>query len=98
MAILTQPKNAVTKQFARLFEMDDIELTFEAGALDAIAEQALSRKLGARGLRSMLEQILLEPMFELPSEDRTTRATLHLTRVLVEKELGIPSIPIPAAG
>jgi len=98
VAILTQPKNAVTKQFARLFEMDDIELTFEAGALDAIADQALLRKLGARGLRSMLEQILLEPMFELPSEDRTTRATLHLTRQLVEKELGIPSLPIPAAG
>jgi len=98
VAILTQPKNAVTKQFARLFEMDDIELTFEAGALDAIADQALLRKLGARGLRSMLEAILLEPMFELPSEDRTTRATLHLTRSQVEKELGIPSLPIPVAG
>jgi ATP-dependent Clp protease ATP-binding subunit ClpX len=98
VAILTQPKNAVTKQFAKLFEMDDIELTFEQGALDAIADQALARKLGARGLRSMLEQILLEPMFELPSEDRTTRAKLHLTRQTVEKELGIASLPIPAAG
>ena len=98
VAILTQPKNAVTKQFAKLFEMDDIELTFESGALDAIADPALLRKLGARGLRSMLEQILLEPMFELPSEDRTTRATLHLTRQTVEKELGIASLPIPAAG
>ena len=46
----------------------------------------------------MLEQILLEPMFELPSETRTTRATLHLTRAQVEKELGIPPLPIPAAG
>ena len=98
VAILTQPKNAVTKQFMRLFEMDDIELTFEAGALDTIAEQALLRKLGARGLRSMLEQILLEPMFELPSEERTTKATLHLTRAMVEKELGITSLSIPAAG
>jgi ATP-dependent Clp protease ATP-binding subunit ClpX len=98
VAILTQPKNAVTKQFMRLFEMDDIELTFEPGALDTIADQALLRKLGARGLRSMLEQILLEPMFELPSEDRTTKATLHLTRAQVEKELGISSLPIPAAG
>ena len=95
MAILTQPKNAVTKQFVKLFEMDDIELSFEAGALDAIAEQALTRKLGARGLRSMLEQILLEPMFELPSEKRTTRATLHLTRPEVEKELGLPIPPDP---
>ncbi|WP_306602068.1 ATP-dependent Clp protease ATP-binding subunit ClpX [Geothrix sp. 21YS21S-2] len=98
VAILTQPKNAVTKQFMRLFEMDDIELTFEAGALDTIADQALLRKLGARGLRSMLEQILLEPMFELPSEERTTKATLHLTRAMVEKELGITSLSIPAAG
>jgi len=98
VAILTQPKNAVTKQFARLFEMDDIELTFEAGALEAIADQALARKLGARGLRSMLEQILLEPMFELPSEERTAKGTLHLTRAQVEKELGITTMPIPVAG
>jgi ATP-dependent Clp protease ATP-binding subunit ClpX len=98
VAILTQPKNAVTKQFIRLFEMDDIELTFEAGALDAIADQALLRKLGARGLRSMLEAILLEPMFDLPSEERTTRLTLHLTRAMVEKELGLPSLTIPVAG
>jgi len=98
VAILTQPKNAVTKQFARLFEMDDIELTFEAGALDAIADQALLRKLGARGLRSMLEQILLEPMFELPSEERIAKGSLHLTRAQVEKELGISALPIPAAG
>jgi len=98
VAILTQPKNAVTKQFTRLFEMDDIDLTFEAGALDAIADQALLRKLGARGLRSMLEQILLEPMFDMPSETRTTRASLHLTRQAVERELGLGSLPIPVAG
>jgi hypothetical protein len=67
VAILTQPKNAITKQFVKLFDMDDVDLSFEEGALDAIAEQALTRKLGARGLRSMVEQILLEPMFELPS-------------------------------
>jgi ATP-dependent Clp protease ATP-binding subunit ClpX len=98
VAILTQPKNAVTKQFTRLFEMDNIELTFETGALEAIADQALLRKLGARGLRSMLEQILLEPMFELPSEGRTTIGALHLTQQMVEKELGITSLFIPAAG
>jgi ATP-dependent Clp protease ATP-binding subunit ClpX len=79
--------------------MDDIELTFEAGALETIADQALARKLGARGLRSMLEQILLEPMFDLPSETRTSRITLHLTRAMVEKELGVSSgLTIPAAG
>lgn len=68
--ILTQPKNAVTKQFIKLLEMDDIELSFEEGALEAIADQAMARKLGARGLRSLLEQILLEPMYELPSKVR----------------------------
>lgn len=96
--ILTQPKNAVTKQFAKLFEMDDVELVFDESALEAIADQATTRKLGARGLRSMLEQILLEPMFELPSESRTTKSVLRITREHVEKELGLPSVDIQAAG
>ncbi|HWQ08588.1 MAG TPA: AAA family ATPase, partial [Holophaga sp.] len=98
VAILTQPKNAVTKQFAKLFDMDEVELVFEEAALEAIADQAMVRKLGARGLRSMLEQILLEPMFEMPSEDRTAKTVLHITRERVEKELGLPSMPISAAG
>jgi ATP-dependent Clp protease ATP-binding subunit ClpX len=98
--ILTQPKNAVTKQFTKLFAMDDVELVFEDGALEAIADQAATRKLGARGLRSMLEHILLEPMFELPSESRTTKTVLRITRELVEKELGIAAadVQIQAAG
>ena len=96
--ILTQPKNAVTKQFQKLFEMDDVELSFEDGALEAIADQALSRKLGARGLRSLLEQILLEPMFELPSAERTQKEALRLTRKKVEEVLGLPPTPISAAG
>src|SRR5690348_10598941 len=62
VAILTQPKNAVTKQFQKLFDMDDIELSFDDGALEALADQALTRKLGARGLRGLLEQVLLDPM------------------------------------
>jgi ATP-dependent Clp protease ATP-binding subunit ClpX len=98
VAILTQPKNAVTKQFAKLFDMDDVELVFEEAALETIADQAMARKLGARGLRSMLEQILLEPMFEMPSESRTTKTVLRISRERVEKELGLPSIPISAAG
>jgi ATP-dependent Clp protease ATP-binding subunit ClpX len=98
VAILTQPKNAVTKQFTKLFDMDDVELVFEQAALETIADQAMTRKLGARGLRSMLEQILLEPMFEMPSESRTGKVVLHITRERVEKELGLPSIPISAAG
>jgi ATP-dependent Clp protease ATP-binding subunit ClpX len=96
--ILTQPKNAVTKQFAKLFDMDDVELIFDDSALEAIADQATTRKLGARGLRSMLEQILLEPMFELPSETRTGKTLLRITREHVEKEMGLPSVEIQAAG
>ncbi|HJV91023.1 MAG TPA: ATP-dependent Clp protease ATP-binding subunit ClpX [Holophagaceae bacterium] len=98
VAILTQPKNAVTKQFQKLFDMDDIELTFEDGALEAIAEQALTRKLGARGLRGLLENILLEPMFELPSDGRSAKEPLRLTRQRVEEVLGIPPTPIADAG
>jgi ATP-dependent Clp protease ATP-binding subunit ClpX len=98
VAILTQPKNAITKQFVKLFDMDDVDLSFEEGAIDAIAEQALTRKLGARGLRSLVEQILLEPMYELPSDKRTSRETLRITRQKVEEVMGLPSHQISAAG
>jgi len=96
--ILQEPKNAITKQYIRLFEMDDIELSFEEGALEAIAQQATTRKLGARGLRSLMEQVLLEPMFDLPSEEREDRAPLRITRKKVEEILGIQPAPISAAG
>ncbi len=65
--ILTQPKNALVKQYQRLFEMEDISLQFADDALRAIAAKAIKRKTGARGLRSIMEGILLEPMFDLPS-------------------------------
>jgi ATP-dependent Clp protease ATP-binding subunit ClpX len=65
--ILTVPKNALVKQYQRLFEMDSVELEFSDDALKAIAHKAIARKTGARGLRSIMENILLEPMFELPS-------------------------------
>jgi ATP-dependent Clp protease ATP-binding subunit ClpX len=64
--ILTEPKNALTKQYQRLFEMEDVHLTFSQESLGAIARRAIERKTGARGLRSILESILLEPMFDLP--------------------------------
>nr|WP_320131754.1 ATP-dependent Clp protease ATP-binding subunit ClpX [uncultured Holophaga sp.] len=96
--ILTQPKNALTKQFAKLLDMDNVELSFEDAALEAIADQAMARKLGARGLRSMMEQILLEPMFDLPSEDRTTKAPLRITRERVLEVLGLPPEEVQAAG
>jgi ATP-dependent Clp protease ATP-binding subunit ClpX len=65
--ILTEPKNALVKQYQRLFEMEDVSLTFTQDALRAVARRAISRKTGARGLRSILEDVLLETMFELPS-------------------------------
>jgi len=64
--ILTKPKNALVKQYQRLFEMEDIHLEFAEDALGAIAKKAIQRKTGARGLRSIMESILLDPMFELP--------------------------------
>jgi len=67
--ILTEPKNALVKQYQRLFEMEDVRLEFAEDALSAIARKAIARKTGARGLRSIMEAILLEPMFELPGLD-----------------------------
>jgi len=64
--ILTEPKNALVKQYQALFELDDVKLTFEEDALEAIAKKALERKTGARGLRSILENILLDIMYKLP--------------------------------
>jgi ATP-dependent Clp protease ATP-binding subunit ClpX len=67
ITILTEPKNALVKQYQRMFEMENVKLTFPNDALSAIAKKAISRKTGARGLRSILEGILLDTMFELPS-------------------------------
>jgi len=65
--ILTQPKNALVRQYQRLFQMEEVELTFHDDALKAIAEKAIERKTGARGLRSIMEAILLDTMYDLPS-------------------------------
>lgn len=65
--ILTEPKNALTKQYQKLFEMEHVELEFREAALIAVAKKAMARKTGARGLRSILEQVLLDTMYELPS-------------------------------
>ena len=65
--ILTEPKNALTKQYKSLFDMDGVNLDFRDDALKAIARKAIERKTGARGLRSILENILMNPMFEIPT-------------------------------
>ena len=67
MTILTQPKNALTKQYIKLFKMEGVELEFRESALRAVAKKALQRKTGARGLRSILEQSLLNVMYDIPS-------------------------------
>ncbi|HCB34918.1 MAG TPA: ATP-dependent Clp protease ATP-binding subunit ClpX [Acidimicrobiaceae bacterium] len=67
--ILTEPKNSLVRQFHRIFEMDGVELSFTDAALDAVVEQALLRSTGARGLRAILEEVLLDPMYHLPSRD-----------------------------
>ncbi|MDE3020684.1 MAG: ATP-dependent Clp protease ATP-binding subunit ClpX [Pseudomonadota bacterium] len=73
MLILTQPKNALTKQYASLFDMEGVELEFRENALVAAAKQALARKTGARGLRSILEHALLETMYELPTQKNVVK-------------------------
>lgn len=76
--ILTEPKNALTKQFHRLFEMEDVELELRPEALNAVARKAIKRKTGARGLRTILEQVLMDTMFELPSLE-------HVSKVVVDE-------------
>ncbi len=74
--ILTEPKNALTKQYSRLFEMEGAELEFRDDALRAIARKAMERKTGARGLRSIIENVLLDTMFELPSLDNVSKVVI----------------------
>ena len=78
MSILVEPKNALTKQFAKLFDMEGVELEFRPAALKMIAHKALERKTGARGLRSIMEHALLEIMYELPNMP-------HLHKVVVDE-------------
>ena len=77
VTILTKPKNALIKQYQRLFELEDTELDFTDEALMAIAKKAIERKTGARGLRSILEDILLDTMFELPGMENVTKVVVN---------------------
>lgn len=75
--ILTKPKNALTKQYAKLFEMEDVKLTFSEDALESIAKKALQRKTGARGLRAIMEGMLLDTMYELPSYENVEEVVIN---------------------
>ena len=86
VTILQEPKNAIAKQYHKLFELEDVELTFTDEALRAIAERAIMRKTGARGLRSIVEGILLDTMFDLPDLDGVTEIVIDKDVVEGKKE------------
>jgi ATP-dependent Clp protease ATP-binding subunit ClpX len=81
MQILTEPKNALTKQYQKLFELDGVELEFTADALTAVAEQAIKRGTGARGLRAIMEEVLLTVMFDTPSRKDVARVIITVESV-----------------
>jgi ATP-dependent Clp protease ATP-binding subunit ClpX len=81
--ILTRPKNAIVKQYQRLFEFENVRLKFSDDALRAVARQAMARKVGARGLRMILEELMLDLMYHLPSQKKVKE--FEVTREMVEK-------------
>jgi ATP-dependent Clp protease ATP-binding subunit ClpX len=83
--VLNQPKNALIKQFEKMFEMEGVSLRFTDGALRAIAQEAIGRKSGARGLRTILEACLLETMYELPSLANVKECTIS-EEVILKKD------------
>ncbi len=85
LRILKEPKNALTKQYKKLFEFEGITLRFTEGSLDAVAEKALERKSGARGLRSVMERAMLDVMYELPSDEYATECVIN-EQVITEGE------------
>ena len=85
-AILTEPKNSIIKQYIKLFEMDGIKLTFEKSVFEYIVDKAVEYKLGARGLRSIVETIMMDVMFEIPSENKKEyKVTLDYAKMQLEK-------------
>jgi len=90
--VLTEPKNAITKQYAKFFEMDGVELKITDGALMAIAEQAMKRGTGARGLRAIMEEVLLDTMYELPA--RTDVAQVVITEEVVREKVNPTLVPL----
>ncbi|TQV73445.1 ATP-dependent Clp protease ATP-binding subunit ClpX [Exilibacterium tricleocarpae] len=84
--ILTEPKNSLTKQYGKLFAMEDVEVDFRPDALEAVATRAMERKTGARGLRSIMESVLLETMYKIPSEDSVTKVVVDEAVIKGESE------------
>src|SRR5204863_9028396 len=92
--ILTEPRNALVKQFHRFFQFDGIELVFSDDALTSVADKALERETGARGLRSIIEEVLLEVQFELPSRRDVQKCVV--TRETVEKGAALTLVTVAA--
>ncbi|MCA1928584.1 ATP-dependent protease ATP-binding subunit ClpX [Rheinheimera sp.] len=86
MQILSEPKNALVKQFGALFQMEDVELEFREDALKAIAQKAMERKTGARGLRSIVENVLLDTMYDLPSMEHVSKVVIDETVIRGESQ------------
>lgn len=84
--ILTEPKNSLTKQYAKLFDMEEVKLEFREDALKAVAKKGMERKTGARGLRSILEKVLLDTMYDLPSMEGVTKVAIDAAAVDGESE------------
>ena len=99
--ILTEPKNALTRQYQRLFELDGVELTFDEAALRSVAKKAIDRKTGARGLRAILEDVMLDIMFDIPGRDDIMGC--RITEQTINKEAppelieGTPAVRKPAS-
>jgi len=74
--VLTEPRNALVRQYQRLFELDNVELEFTPDALEAVADQAVLRGTGARGLRAIMEEVLLSVMYDVPSRDDVARVVI----------------------
>jgi ATP-dependent Clp protease ATP-binding subunit ClpX len=86
LRILVEPKNSIIKQYQKLFEMDEVKLTFDSGAYEYIVDKAIEFKLGARGLRSIVEAVMIDAMFSLPSQGKESKK-LHVTRAYAKKQL-----------
>ncbi|MFZ8102333.1 ATP-dependent Clp protease ATP-binding subunit ClpX, partial [Staphylococcus arlettae] len=84
--ILTQPKNALVKQYVKMLELDDVELEFTDEALAAISNKAIERKTGARGLRSIIEEALIDIMYDVPSTDGVVKVKITEETINEEKE------------
>jgi ATP-dependent Clp protease ATP-binding subunit ClpX len=94
--ILTEPKNALVRQYRRLFDLDSVELEFTDDALEAIADQAILRGTGARGLRAILEEVLLSVMYDIPSRKDVARVVVN--RDVVLDNVNPTLVPRDAAG